>query len=207
MSEMPKEKNFLQKHLPKLWFFRGMLASLPIIAAVENLTSIERLDFLRIFYFVAVEWEKVSSWIGGIIGLIPLVPTVSSTFVNFIVFASTISIPLAIVIYKLIPKNMGRLWMCAGTVFLTFYMFGTLFGDYPKSDFGSGTFLSFMGALRYTSVIFTSIGLAIFIGLMFQHLHTYRKGFLFVFGLILALQILYLLNLPIISESLKAIIY
>ena len=184
--------SFWESKLLKLWFIRGIMTAFPLLILLTKFTSISKFDYLRGFHALIFGWNKIISHIGSLIGKLPYVPDISPNVINGLILFSVSYQPLKISLKTL---EMKLKWTEQFYVLIC-YVFLSFLADNGVSA------VSYWHPITW--VLILAIGcliIAFIYGL--KHMPQYRRGILFTFGLCIALEAFYLLNLPVLSEGVR----
>mgnify|MGYP001049145463 CR=1 FL=1 len=175
----------LQKIWKKFVFLRGIAAAFAVLSFVPQFFPFEQMDILRAVRAVIFNWNHLAAIVGDLIGSIPFFPELSARTVNFLILATTVSVPA---FYAMWP---GRAYANerSGTIALISSIFAMMIFITVQFNFDLplDAYRVLVVALLLTMIIFL--------------LPVYRSGLVFVIAVLVTFEAVYWLNLPQFRDS------
>lgn len=193
------------------WVVRGFLAALSITAIAANGTSLERFEFLRAVFFIVQEWWSLLSglgdWMTRVLGW-----KIAALDLNIaIVFSLTVAPGMGAIIrshLSYIAGNSRRAKalfydaaISAAILFVSFWAVRGLFGSETLLDLKEyfGPLYNHEGGLFIVAALILLCTIA-----AFRMIRGYLQGIIIFATMIAALQIMYFLESPIISDIINS---
>jgi hypothetical protein len=197
---MNNTENRWKAWIAGICWIRGVTAAMALAALVPNFVDLSRYQFLRVAYATIIGWNSLAESIGRYAGEIPFLPVVSADLINTILITTTLFVPVAFWYVKKIlkeyknprPRNSNY------SIFFLFILFTPL-GYYEVKTM---QYENYWGIETLHYYILLVIFIASFV-LTLRSFPGYRRGLISLIGFIATLQILYLLNAPIIGKHIN----
>ncbi|MEX3008349.1 hypothetical protein [Hoeflea sp. TYP-13] len=90
----------VSKWLKGFWWTRGVFAAISLVALLPKIVNLSRYEILRAIHAAILAWDVLASKIGEAVGELFLIPPIPSTIVNFVIFMTTIGLPVVFGSYK-----------------------------------------------------------------------------------------------------------
>lgn len=181
------------KFLKTSQFFRGVLATLSLLAmAPEILDGYTSPDLAAGVHAVIVGWNVIAESVGSIAASILQIPDIPAEFVNALVLGFTISPPW---VYRILSSEWGQhrgvvqntaFWVRATVGFVQPFVMALFLVSAPLGS------IIFFITLAGVLVPFLAV---------LQYFDAYRKGFFFMLGALVAVEVVYMLS----TDSVQAL--
>lgn len=209
----------------RYWWLRGVTAAFAVLGLVPQFIDVKRFAILRAFHALLFGWNEFASYIGRIIGHISYLPQIEAEFVNIFLLSIACLLPGLKVYHVFIDTVMShriieRLKLStplyfryvAMGIFLQYVILRLLSKSGSKIIHALAAAvisiaLAIVATRESKSIVEEWISLAsayyiiagfFIIGLI--GLRAFRRGVVTVALFVATLEILYLMNLPLVSE-------
>lgn len=196
----------------RFWYLRGVLAAFTIISVIPSFTDLSQYQLLRAIHVVIWTWNESMAWIGQLMGHLPWIPELPAHWVNVALLTLSIISPLLALSFIELPKEFG--WF-RFILFAPFY-YPLFFAVYAFPVWMIFEFivvynLEFPFELANLDLIqkifmlilllsFFVVGLFVIVSAPTIY-PVYWKSFFWTISCLLVLELLYVLNAPIIAET------
>jgi hypothetical protein len=186
------------------WFARGALAACTVASIVPNFLDLTRWEFLRAFHALVVGWRSVAGALGRLIGELPFMPPLSAMTVNMLVLLGAVGFPGAWGVLKYwgevsFPRDDESAPRFEMAIFKWAQVIIVLLGTASLAALAHGEVL-----LDPVQTTFFALFVLGGWGASMYFLPGYFRGLVFVVSFVAAMQALYYLNAPWLSDTIRS---
>ena len=200
----------------RFWWWRGIAAALSITGVIPNYTPLERLEFLRVFHAIIVGWDDVAEFFGMVIGKVLHIPDIPADMVSAFIFSLVVLPPVSAYLWGRIDQEVTFPKSFEGNIFAEIIhkslfprtrnyfhkaVLVFLLLSYPTLTVTVMSFDLELGRpVSAFLILFSLIGACLFVVACVK-IKQFGRGIVFFLSLTLSLEVLYYLNLPVVSDS------
>lgn len=213
----------LMKVFEQFWFLRGVAGAIALAQLVPQFLDLSRSEFLRAAHALLIAWHSVAASVGELIGRIPFLPPLSAFDVNALLFAAAFGLPSSFALVRAgwsAPLFQNSPLFCVGwrafLIVLGLLLLIASLGAYSllasphvhhridaMLNPVPGVMTAAPSLRQITNISMLVLLLLSFVVALIVALFTirgYARGLFVAVTFVLALQVLYLLDAPILSE-------
>lgn len=173
----------------RFWWLRGVASAFAVTAIAVQGLSWDQFKFLRAVHALLAGWNHVAGVVGAYVGQLLRLPDISAAGVNALIITVSVVIPSELAYYHRDQSLSFRLRWLAHFIAFTVLSFTFMVWIFHTNKH------------MWLALVIILCGGFIQYQAIFRRFPSYGRGFFSVLTFFAALEVLYLLHLPIVRES------